>query len=474
MHDTRLPATVPLVVDLDGTLIHSDLLWEAIVLFISRRFLRIWILPLWLFLGKAGFKAKLAAAVTIDPAALPYDRVLLAEIAVQRALGRCIVLATAAQQGHALQIAAHLQLFDLVLASDEVLNLAAGNKARRLVALYGEKGFDYIGDASADVPVWQCSRGAFSVARIPFRLPDGRHTQLAGSRRARWAGTLLKTMRPRQWLKNLLVFVPMLAGHALSRANLLQALLAFAAFSLCASSAYLLNDALDAQNDRLHASKHTRPIAAGTLPLPVAMLASPLLALLGLALCARDSRLLSVVAVYLGSTLCYSLWLKRMLMVDIVALALLYTLRIIGGAASTHTAPSFWLLAFSFFIFLSLATLKRHSELATLQERGEEHSRGRAYTTLDRAPLGILGINCGLLSILVFMLYFNSDNVLVLYRSPIYLLGIVPLLALWQGRLWTLSFRGLVHEDPILYVSKDPFSLAIIGACAALTLAASF
>lgn len=465
---------VPLVVDLDGTLIHSDLLWEALVVFLGRRFLQIWLLPLWLLLGKAGFKAKLAAAVEIDPAALPYDRALLAEIAVQRGLGRPIVLATASQRRFAESIAGHLQLFDRVLATEGGLNLAAGAKAQRLVTLYGNKGFDYVGNASADIPVWDCSRTAYSVARKPFQLADGRSTQNAGSRRAGWAGALLKSMRPRQWLKNVLVFVPMLAGHAVSVANVTHSLLAMLAFSLCASSAYLLNDALDAQNDRLHASKCRRPIAAGTLPLPVAMLVSPLLALLALLLCARyNGVLLLVVTVYFVSTLCYSLYLKRLLMIDIVLLAILYTLRILGGGAATRIAPSFWLLAFSFFIFLSLAMLKRHSELFTLLKHGEEKTRGRSYTTADQAPIGIMGINCGLLSILVFMLYFNSDSVLILYKTPAILLGIVPLLVFWLGRLWTLSFRGLVHEDPILYVSKDPVSLAIIAACVALALAAS-
>lgn len=225
----------------------------------------------------------------------------------------------------------------------------------------------------ADIAVWDASRHAFCVRRKPFLLAGGALTQAAGTLRSGWSGALLSGMRPRQWLKNLLVFVPMLAGHAIDGAAVLQALLAFVAFSLCASSAYLLNDALDAPDDRRHPVKCRRPIASGALPLPVALVASVLLALASLLLCAcLNVLLLLAVALYFASTLGYSLYLKRLLMVDIVALALLYTMCILGGAAATRIAPSFWLLGFSFFIFLSLALLKRHSELLNL--RRDRHS----------------------------------------------------------------------------------------------------
>jgi 4-hydroxybenzoate polyprenyltransferase len=270
------------------------------------------------------------------------------------------------------------------------------------------------------------------------------------------------------------VFVPMLAGHALNLPSLLQSLLAFAAFSLCASSAYLLNDALDAPDDRMHPIKHKRPIAAGELPLPAAIAASMLLAVGGLLLSAWfDPLLLLAVGSYFVATLAYSLRLKRMLMVDIVALAILYSMRILGGAAATHIVPSFWLLAFSFFVFLSLALLKRYSELFNLHRQGRDKTRGRSYTIADRSPVGIMGINSAFISVLIFMLYFNSQNVLALYPHPAWLIGIVPLLVFWLGRLWALAFRGLVNEDPVLYVSKDPVSLAVMALCAALAVAAA-
>jgi 4-hydroxybenzoate polyprenyltransferase len=470
--DTR---AVPLVVDLDGTLILSDLLWETIVLFLKRHLLAIWRLPLWLLSGKAGFKERVAGAVDLDPAALPYDRALIAFIDGERAKGREIVLATGAQQRLANQVAGHLGLFSSVLATGNGINLTSHNKAGHLVGLYGKGGYDYIGNSRADLPVWLESRAAYSVTHTPFRLADGRETRRLGTPRPGIAGALLKALRPRQWLKNLLVCLPMLAGHRIEPAVIEATLLAFLAFSMCASSAYLLNDALDAQDDRVHPVKHRRPIASGALPLGLALAVSPLLAAAALALCAWfDPLLLLAVGVYFVTTVAYSLRLKSLMMVDIVTLAILYTLRVLGGSAATRIEPSFWLLAFSFFMFLSLALIKRHSELTNLQKAGKDKTRGRGYTTADRTPIGVMGVNAAFIAVMVVMLYFNSDNVLVLYNQPNWLLGILPLLVFWLGRLWILSFRGQVNEDPVLYVSKDKTSLAVLALCAALVVAAAW
>ncbi len=287
------------------------------------------------------------------------------------------------------------------------------------------------------------------------------------------ARALWKALRPRHWLKNLLVFVPMLAGHALSLDTAWQSLLAFAAFCLCASSAYLLNDVMDAEDDRRHPSKRHRPVASGVLPAGLARAASAVLALVALGLSAWHGWLLLLaVAVYFVATVSYSLYLKRLMMVDTVMLALLHTLRVLGGCAATAIEPSFWLLAFSFFLFLSLALLKRHSELFNLDRSGQQKTSGRGYTTADRQPIGMLGINSAVVSVVVFMLYFNSENVLRLYHHPAWLFGIVPLAMLWLGRLWVLSFRGEVNEDPLLYVSTDLVSLVLIAACAGLGVAA--
>ena len=465
----------PLIVDLDGTLIHSDLLWESLLLFLKTSLPQLWKLPFWLLRGKAGFKAALADAVTLDASVLPYDAVLVKALTEARRQGRTLILATGAERRFAEQVAAHLQLFDQVLATEDGHNLTSSNKAERLNQLFGAGQYDYIGNAGVDLAVWQHSATAYAVGRRPFRLADGRHTTTVGAHRPAPLRPLIKAMRPRQWLKNMLVFVPMLTGHALTPETLAASLLAFVAFSLCASSAYLLNDALDAGDDRHHPTKRKRPIAAGQLSLPLALCTSAVLGLGSLVLCALlDPVLLLVVAIYFASTLGYSLYLKRLLMVDIVTLALLYTLRILGGGASTGIVPSFWLLAFSFFLFLSLALLKRYSELANLHRQGKEKTSGRGYTTADRTPVAIMGITAGQLSVLIFMLYFNSANVLELYSQPYFLLGVVPLMTFWLGRLWLLSFHGKVNEDPVLYVSKDPVSLVTIALCAALAVAATF
>lgn len=468
------PADLPLVVDLDGTLIYSDLLWECLLLFLKKHPLQAWRLPLWLLQGKAAFKARLAAAIEVDPATLLYDQALLVEIRAQREQGRPTILATGSHRRVADAVASHLQLFDEVHATDGVRNLTSHDKASELVRCYGTKGFDYVGNARVDIPVWHHCRVAYSVARKPFHLGEGRSTEQIGDARTRWGKPLLKAMRPRQWLKNLLVFVPMLAGHAVNATAFLQSLMAFVAFSLCASSAYLLNDALDAHDDRLHPTKRLRPIAAGTLPLPVAIGSSMLLAFLALALSAAyDVLLLGAVAVYFLATLSYSMYLKRLMMFDIVALAMLYSMRILGGSAATHIEPSFWLLGFSFFVFLSLASLKRHSELVNLSRAGKGQTRGRGYNVDDRTPIGMIGVNSALMSVVVLMVYFNSASVVLLYKTPVILLGLVPLLVLWLGRLWMLSFRGEVNEDPVYYVSKDPISLVVGAGCVVLAVLAS-
>lgn len=311
--------------------------------------------------------------------------------------------------------------------------------------------------------------------------PDPRARARAAARLPRAMGrpnralALLKAMRPRQWLKNLLVFVPMLAGHALTGTALMQSLSAFLVFSMCASSAYLLNDTLDAEDDRLHPVKRNRPIASGALAVPLAIAVAAVLALAALALSAwLDPLLLLVVAIYFTSTVGYSVYLKRLLMVDIVMLALLYCMRILGGSAITGIVPSFWLLTFSFFLFLSLALLKRHSELVNLHTNGGKKTNGRGYTTADQAPVGIMGVNSAFMSVLIFILYFNSPDVLKLYERPAFLIGIVPFLIFWLGRLWTLSFRGQVNEDPLLYVSRDPVSLLVIAICVGLAGAATY
>ncbi|MBJ7310735.1 UbiA family prenyltransferase [Rugamonas sp. CCM 8940] len=462
------PPQPPIVVELDGSLIRSSLLWEAVAVFLKQRSLQAFTLLFWRLRGRAEFARRLFAAVAPDAATLPYDRQLLALLGAKAAKGRTLVLAS--DSPHAAAVAQHLALFD------SVLDISPGRRPEQLAHAMQGRPFDYIGQAHGAPALWAQCRVAYQVGRTAAAQADTDHDHIkpVGEARGGWGRPLLKAMRPRQWMKNLLVFVPMLAGHMLTPAALAQSALAFVAFCLCASSAYLLNDTLDARDDRAHATKRQRPIAAGTLPIAVALGASALLAAAALALCARFDALLTLsVLIYFLSTVTYSIYLKRLLMVDIVTLAILFSLRILGGAASTRIEPSFWLLAFSFFLFLSLALLKRHSELFNLHRQGKKNTNGRGYTTADKAPIGMMGINSAFISVLIFSLYFNSENVIRLYRHPAFLFAIVPLLVFWLGRLWTLSFRGEVNEDPVLYVSRDPVSLVVVGLCAGLAIAAS-
>ncbi|WP_312520122.1 UbiA family prenyltransferase [Massilia sp.] len=466
---------LPLVVDLDALLARSSLGWEALALFLRTQFLQVWRLPAWLLAGSNTLRRNLLRWAIPSAASLPYDRQVLAFLSAQQAQGRTLVLMTADGHGIGADTARHLGLFGQVRLADDGVAQDARGRAHQLVGLYGEHGFDYLGASKADRAIWQHSCIALSATARPVRIGDGRVTEQIVHVPAQPGAALIKAMRPRQWLKNLLVFVPMLAGNEITLAAAWQSALAFVAFSLCASSAYLLNDTLDANDDRLHPTKRHRPIAAGSLPTSVALCASPFLAAgaLTLSLAAGPILALAVLA-YFVSTTCYSLCLKRILMVDIVALAVLYSMRILAGCAATAIEPSFWLLAFSFFFFLSLALLKRHSELHNLELLGKEKSAGRGYTTADKQPIGIMGINSAFVSVLVFILYFESQNALIRYQSPAWLAGTVPLLVFWLGRLWTLSYRGQVNEDPVLYVSRDRVSLVICALCLALALAATY
>lgn len=280
---------------------------------------------------------------------------------------------------------------------------------------------------------------------------------------------IMRAMRPRQWLKNALIFVPVLTAHSLDWRLWSACIIAFVAFCLCASSAYLLNDVLDIRHDRVHPRKKMRPIAAGLISLRRALLCSFILGGTGLALaCVGGMPLLRVICFYFALTVLYSVYLKKILLIDVAVLAGLYTIRMIGGATSTDIRLSFWLISFSFFLFLSLALLKRHNELMRLKSENASTVAGRGYVPADSMPVAIFGISCGVISALVLMLYYNSGDIAKLYPSPLPLFFIVPLFFIWIARLWLLSFRMQIDEDPLLHVSTDPASIAVIMLCIGL------
>lgn len=466
---------VALCVDLDGTLLRSDLLYESALALLGRKPWLLFLLPFWLLRGKAALKQAIASRVEVDASSLPYDERVLCQLRETRARPR--VLCTASNVKFAEQVASHLGLFELVLASDDRCNLSGGRKARMLVERFGERGFDYMGNAPTDLPVWGRARAAW-VVNAPPRLAASAAevTQLAGflppdgAGLQAWAGAL----RVHQWLKNLLVFVPLLASHRFFDSDaVLSSLLAFAAFSLSASGVYVLNDLLDLAADRQHPRKRQRPFACGRLPLSLGVLAAPLLALFGLGIAlGAGLGFAAVLAGYYVTTLAYSLQLKRIVMVDVIALAGLYTLRIIGGAVAIGADLSFWLLAFSMFVFLSLAMLKRYTELAVILDYGRDAASGRGYSVKDLPLIQSLGSAAGYMAVLVFALYINSPESLALYARPQVLWLICPLLLYWISHLWMTSHRGGMDDDPLVFAATDRVSQVVIALGGLLALAA--
>ncbi len=453
---------IPLVLDLDGTLVAGDTLLEAALRLLAAN-------PL-AFLGtltadRARLKRRMAGAITLNPASLVYNQAVLDLAQSARGEGRPVFLATAADDRIARAVAAHVGLFDGVMASDGQVNLKGPAKAAALVARFGAQGFDYAGDAAADLPVWAQARRGFVVAPAARLLARARavcaDATVIGTVASNRPRLVLRAMRPHQWAKNVLVFAPLLAAHAARGWPLVQACLGFLAFSLCASSVYLLNDLLDLPHDRLHQTKRRRPFASGALPLAWGpALIAGLLALTLLAAAALPVAFLGMLAAYYVSTLAYSFLLKRRAVWDVVALAGLYTLRIFAGAAAASIPISPWLLAFSLFLFFCLAVVKRLTEL-TLHVRagGASALAGRGYRAADLDMLRSMAASSGYMSVLVMALYIDSADVLPLYHRPSVLWALCPILLFWVSRVLMLSNRGEMNDDPVVFALRDRVSL---------------
>lgn len=462
-----------LVVDLDGTILRGDMLLETF----WSAFGRDWRVPVRagaaLLNGKAALKRYLAENSEVDMQYLPYDQDVLAFVRRWRAAGGRAVLVTAADQSLADAVSTHLGLFDGAYGSNGQINLKSVKKADFLEKTFGS--FAYIGNASADIPVWRSAEKAITVnasARLKRAAeeaaPSAEHLETCDPSPKPY----LKALRPHQWLKNGLVFMPILLSHQITQITFLQSLLAFVAFSLIASSVYVFNDLLDLRADRAHPRKRKRPFAAGTVPLAHGpwMLGMPLLA--GLVIAAHlGGEFFLVILGYYALTVGYSVILKRRMIVDICALAGLYTLRLIAGGAATGIELSIWLMAFSIFLFFSLASVKRQAELVmTLKKNrpkvtynSSDKIAGRGYQTDDLPIISMMAIASGYLSVMVLALYLNSDAVQELYTQPVYLWGTCCVLLYWVSRNVMLAHRGHMHDDPVLYAVKDRISL-ICGA----------
>lgn len=460
---------LPLVVDLDGTLIKTDLLFESANQFISRNPFSILSLLAWLANGRAYLKGRLARSYLFDPSSLPYNQNLIAWLFQEHKKGRELVLATGSHMLLASKVASHLGFFDDVWATEGEVNLKSIEKLDLLVGKYGVRGFDYVGNDYSDLLIWKVANKAYVVNSGPIfvmrllRL-DSMHNlaHIFLSERPLLILSIFKVLRLHQWLKNILIFVPLLAAQQFidTKSNI-QALFAFGIFSLTASSLYLINDLIDVEDDRHHHSKQYRPFAAGNLSLGMGWLLWPLFLLIsfGLAWLLLDPAFMLVLAIYFVVTLAYSLQLKKIVIIDTLTLAILYTLRIVAGAASIAVPLSFWILTFSMFIFLSLAFIKRFSELKSARQLNQDQPLpGRGYQQQDLELVSTMGIGSGYIAVLVLAFYIQDRHTSELYSTPQFIWLACPVLLFWISRAWLITHRGQMHDDPIIFAIKDCMS----------------
>jgi 4-hydroxybenzoate polyprenyltransferase/phosphoserine phosphatase len=468
-----------LCVDLDGTLIRGNVLWECVLVLLKTHPSTLLLLPFWLLAGRASLKRRLAARTHLNPARLPYRQQVLELIQQEKATGRRIALVTAADREIAEAIASYLGLFDEVHASDGRLNLKGANKAEFLAQHFASTGFEYVGDSAADVAVWRNARAAYVVGT------EGRAGQAAAVTLLK--GTILEpqasfrtsfliwvnALRGHHWAKNLLLFLPLALSHNLAAEPMVRTLAGFALYGFCASGLYILNDLLDLHSDREHPWKRERPFAAGDISIPQGLLASLILlsSAVGLGFLLNAKFGLALLG-YATLTMLYSFYLKKIALLDVFILSSFYSFRILAGALISGTPLSQWFLAFSMFFFLSLAMAKRYSELLHASNLVKAGNSGRGYRTGDRELLLSLGVGSSFSSVVIFSLYVQSQDVRLLYASPEFLLLLCPIVLYWLSRNWLLAHRGELREDPVTLAIQDPISYGAAVA-AALVIAAS-
>ncbi len=473
-HDSE--KLLPICIDLDGTLVRTDVLVESALALLKRNPLYLFVLPFWLLRGKAHLKQEIAQHVSFDPTVLPYDPRVVDIVRAETGC-RSVVLCTAADRDLANKVAAYLGGFSDVMASDGLHNLSGRGKAEALVVRYGERGYDYAGNERKDLHVWRHARGAIVVNAAPGvaeRVGKACEVLQVLPREPAGPWVWAKALRLHQWIKNLLVFVPLLAAHSVLDLHADgYAIAAFLIFGICASGVYVLNDLLDLPADRRHPRKCKRPFALGRLPLTTGLIAAPALTAIAFAAAALLSQRFALVLLgYFILTLVYSLWLKRVVMLDVVLLAALYTTRVVAGTIAINVELSFWLLAFSMFLFLSLAMVKRYAELHASQVNEIQEVHGRGYSINDLTLVQSLGGASGYVSVLVLALYVNSAASVVLYRRSEILWLLCPLLLYWVSRMWVIANRGAMQDDPVVFAMRDRVSLCILIMAGVITLLA--
>jgi len=465
--------SIPLCVDLDGTLVKIDTLHQALFLLLRRSPASLFRIPGWIAKGKARLKDEVMQRVTLDASALPYHRAFLAHIRKEHKNGRTLVLTTASNYRTANAVADHLGLFSETISSNVDTNMRHAQKLESIKKRFPR--FGYAGNDVADFPIWDEAEEVILVNPSP--TAHSKYSAKADRifiERRPTPRMLLKAMRCHQWLKNLLIFAPMLLAHKFSSTEtLVQATIAFFAFSFAASSIYVLNDLFDLSADQHHPRKCRRPFASGDLSITAGALLIPLLTLLSLILgMLLSPAFLAMLLVYYVITTLYSWRLKQLAIVDVLTLAILYSMRIVAGSIATTTVASSWFIIFAIFLFLSLALVKRLSELVEMKRGSavDNAHRERGYEIGDLPLLMAFGTASGYISIFVFTMYLNSDTVSTLYTRPEWLWIFCPLLLYWITRIWMLAWRGQMHDDPLAFAAKDwhTYVIAALGAATLL------
>lgn len=452
----------PLIVDLDGTLIKTDLLFESfLMLFVKSPWAGI-VAMFKLLAGKSALKIYIANHVDIRPELLPFDREVLDYITAARASGRPIYLVSASDKRYVEKVSNYLGLFVESMGTTFGYNLSGTNKAKVLIERFGDKQFDYIGDSRKDFPVWASARKVLIAGNQTNSHANHYPNSTIISNRPLKPSAYIRSLRIHQWLKNILVFVPFILGHNFTVDSFLLGTSAFLAFSLCASSVYIINDLFDLNNDRTHNEKKHRPFACGDMPIHHGLMIASILLLFSIFLAASLSiHFLTVIVIYFFITLSYSIYLKSIPFLDVMILALLYVLRIIAGCVATGDVVSDWFVAFAIFIFLFLATIKRLVEVVDSIRYGRELASGRGFIKEDFTLLSGLSCALGYISILILALYVTNPETRGLYQAPQALWGACLLLMFWITRVLFAAHRGLMSSDPLVFAVTDRVSLTI-------------
>ncbi len=460
-----------LCVDLDGTVIRGNLLWECVLALLKVRPITLLLLPVWLLQGRAFLKRQLAAHVHLDPSRFCYRNQVLELLRQEKALGRRIALVTAADHTLAESVSTYIGLFDEAHGSDGRINLKGRAKAAFLAERFAACGFDYIGDSASDLAVWRQARGAYVVGTPARAEQAAAVTVLKGNiltERASWH-TWVNALRGQHWAKNLLLFLPLALSHNLTVSPIVRTVAGFVLFGFCASGIYILNDLLDLHSDRQHPWKKERPFATGEISIPEGLAASFVLLCFALGVgFTLDLQFGLALLGYAAATMLYSLYLKKIALLDVFVLSSFYSFRILAGALISSTPLSQWFLAFSLFFFLSLAMAKRYSELLHANDLVASGNSGRGYRVDDRELLLSLGVGSSFSAVVILSLYVHSPEVRVLYLSPEYLFLLCPIVLYWLSRTWLLAHRGELREDPVTLAIRDRVSYAVALASAAV------